>query len=58
MRKKLGLPVDKFTIIGVGQIQERKGVLDFIKLAQLLPDFYLCGQADFLWKNLLMAIVN
>ena len=47
LRKKLGLPVDKFTIIGVGQIQERKGVLDFIKLAQLLPDFYFVWAGGF-----------
>lgn len=34
---------NKFTVIGVGQIQERKGIVDFIKLAQSLPN------VQFIW---------
>lgn len=39
----------KFTAIGVGQVQTRKGVLDFIKVAESLPDhqFIWCGGFSF-----------
>lgn len=37
LRKKNKIPVDKFVVIGTGQIQERKGVADFIELAYRLP---------------------
>ena len=37
LRKKLNLD-NKFTIVGVGQVQERKGVPDFVKLAKLNPE--------------------
>lgn len=40
LRKKLDLPAKKFIVIGVGQVQERKGVLDFVKIAESLPQFY------------------
>lgn len=43
LRKEKGLPLDKFTIIGVGQIQERKGIFDFIELAKRNPEF------EFVW---------
>ncbi|WP_333589360.1 glycosyltransferase family 4 protein [Ligilactobacillus acidipiscis] len=38
LRAKHGLDPHKFTVIGVGQVQARKGLFDFIKLAQQLPD--------------------
>ena len=38
LRQKLGIPTDKFTVIGVGQVQERKGVPDFIELAKRHPE--------------------
>ncbi|WP_172187287.1 glycosyltransferase family 4 protein [Lentilactobacillus kribbianus] len=37
LRKQYGLDVNRFTVFGSGQIQTRKGVLDFIKLAQQNP---------------------
>lgn len=43
MREKLGIPADKFTVIGVGQVQERKGVPDFIELAKRHPEM------EFVW---------
>ncbi len=43
LRSKYGLSSDKFTVLGVGQVQKRKGVVDFIKLAQDMP----CVQ--FIW---------
>lgn len=39
LRKKFDLPADKFTIVGVGQIQARKGLFDFIKLAEAMPEY-------------------
>jgi len=43
IRDKLTIPTDKFTILGVGQVQERKGIWDFIKLAQANPNW------QFIW---------
>ncbi|CAJ1180093.1 glycosyl transferase [Companilactobacillus crustorum] len=44
-RKKLGIPEDKFVVFGDGQVQERKGVDDFYKLAQTNPDI------EFIWAG-------
>ena len=44
-RKKLGIPEDKFVVFGDGQVQERKGVDDFYKLAQTNPDI------QFIWAG-------
>ena len=38
LRLKLHLP-QRFTVLGVGQVQERKGVFDFIELAKQNPEF-------------------
>lgn len=47
--EKHNLDPNKFTVIGVGQVQTRKGVLDFIKTAEELPDyqFIWCGGFSF-----------
>lgn len=37
-RDKYGIERDKFVVLGVGQLQTRKGVLDFIETAKALPD--------------------
>ena len=43
LRQKLGISTDKFTVIGVGQVQERKGVPDFIELAKRHPEIqFVC----------------
>ncbi|WP_297817888.1 glycosyltransferase family 4 protein [uncultured Lactobacillus sp.] len=44
-RKKLGIDLDKFVIFGDGQVQERKGVDDFAKLAIANPDI------QFIWAG-------
>jgi 1,2-diacylglycerol-3-alpha-glucose alpha-1,2-galactosyltransferase len=36
---------NRFTVLGVGQVQQRKGVLDFIEVAKALPDI------DFVWAG-------
>jgi 1,2-diacylglycerol-3-alpha-glucose alpha-1,2-galactosyltransferase len=44
-----GLTPDLFTVLGVGQVQTRKGILDFIKVAESLPQyqFVWCGGFSF-----------
>ncbi|MGX5377759.1 glycosyltransferase family 4 protein [Ligilactobacillus sp. LYQ135] len=44
-RAKLGIEEQKFTVIGVGQVQERKGVPDFIELARRHPEI------EFIWAG-------
>lgn len=45
VRKKYQIPLDKFVVLGVGQVQHRKGVLDFIEVAKSLPDI------QFVWAG-------
>lgn len=45
LRKQYGYSSDSFMVLGSGQIQTRKGVLDFIKLAQDNPD------VQFVWTG-------
>lgn len=51
MELKKAYEVDKeaFVVLGVGQVQTRKGVLDFIEVAKKLPDvtFVWCGGFSF-----------
>lgn len=37
-RKKLGIDEDAFVVLGAGQVQTRKGVLDFVEVAKQMPD--------------------
>lgn len=43
MRDHLGVAESQFVVLGAGQIQERKGILDFIKLAKEMPEI------QFIW---------
>ncbi|MDE7229839.1 MAG: glycosyltransferase family 4 protein [Oscillospiraceae bacterium] len=45
IRRKLGIPEDKFVVLCAGQLQKRKGAFDFIKCAELLPD------VQFVWAG-------
>lgn len=49
IRSELGISKDSFVVLGVGQIQTRKGVLDFVSVAKSLPDitFVWCGGFSF-----------
>lgn len=49
IRKKYGIDPNAFVVIGVGQVQTRKGVLDFVDVAKRLPDvqFVWCGGFSF-----------
>ena len=44
-RNELGIPLDKFVVFGDGQVQERKGVDDFAKLAEANPEI------QFIWAG-------
>lgn len=48
-RSKYNIEKDKFVVLGVGQVQVRKGVSDFIEVAKSLPDiqFVWCGGFSF-----------
>lgn len=45
LKKKYGLSTDKFTVLGVGQLQIRKGILDFIEVAKKMPE------VQFVWAG-------
>lgn len=45
LRRELGLDSDRFIVFGSGQVQERKGVRDFITLAKQNPDI------QFIWAG-------
>lgn len=44
-RRMLGLKDDDFVVLGVGQLQQRKGVEDFIDVAEMMPE------AKFVWAG-------
>lgn len=48
-RAKYGLSPDKFTVVCAGQLQTRKGVMDFVDLARRLPEmqFFWAGGFSF-----------
>lgn len=49
IRNKLGYSKEDFIVLGVGQVQTRKGVMDFIEVAKKLPEvkFVWCGGFSF-----------
>lgn len=49
IRKKYNISDDAFVVLGVGQVQTRKGVVDFIDVANKMPDttFVWCGGFSF-----------
>ena len=45
LRQKYDITLEKFVILGVGQIQHRKGILDFVEVAKNLPHI------QFIWAG-------
>ncbi|AZN41114.1 glycosyltransferase family 4 protein [Paenibacillus albus] len=45
LKQQFGLPKDKFIVLGVGQVQTRKGIMDFIETAKRLPHI------SFIWAG-------
>lgn len=52
LRQSFGLAPDKFTVVAAGQLQLRKGVLEFIELARSLPDIQFVWAGDFAFKGI------
>ncbi len=47
LKRKWGVPEDKFVVLGVGQVQNRKGVMDFVEVAEKMPDLYFIWAGGF-----------
>ena len=45
LREAKGISSNQFVVFGAGQVQERKGVYDFVKLAEEMPDI------QFIWAG-------
>jgi 1,2-diacylglycerol-3-alpha-glucose alpha-1,2-galactosyltransferase len=45
VKAKYGIEKDKFVVLGCGQVQTRKGVLDFVEVAKKLPSY------QFVWAG-------
>lgn len=45
IKKELGIKNNKFVVLGAGQIQNRKGVIDFVEVAKKLPNI------EFIWAG-------
>ena len=52
LKKEWGFPLDKKVVIAVGQVQTRKGVLDFIRTAEKCPDMYFVWAGGFSFKGI------
>ena len=57
IRKKYNIDKKKFVVLGAGQIQNRKGVLDFVEVAKNYLILNLFGLEDFLLVVLQMDIM-
>ena len=47
VRDLYGIPRDRFVVLGVGQVQTRKGVLDFIETAKRNPEMFYVWAGGF-----------
>ncbi len=52
LKKEYAFPLDKKVVIAVGQVQTRKGVLDFIKTAEKCPNLYFVWAGGFSFKGI------
>lgn len=51
-REKYKIRLKDFVVLGVGQVQTRKGILDFIKTAKKLPDIQFVWAGGFSFGNI------
>ncbi len=51
-RKKYGIASDAFVVLGCGQVQTRKGVQDFVKTAEMMPDTQFVWAGGFSFGNM------
>ena len=47
IKDEFKIPKDKFVVLGVGQTQTRKGILDFVEVAKKNPDIYFVWAGGF-----------
>lgn len=52
LRQSFGLDPNMFTVVAAGQLQKRKGVLEFIDLATKLPNIQFVWAGDFAFKGI------
>lgn len=53
LREKYGLDKDKFTVVCAGQLQIRKGIFDFIKIAESMPHMQFVWAGGFSFGKLM-----
>lgn len=51
-KKRLGIDENKFVVLGVGQVQNRKGVLDFVEVAKKKPEVQFIWAGGFSFGNI------
>ncbi len=51
-RKKYNIDKDKFVVLCVGQLQIRKGIMDFIEVAKSMPDIQFVWAGGFSFKKM------
>ncbi len=51
-RKKYGIDKNKFVVLSVGQLQIRKGIMDFVKVAEQMPDIQFVWAGGFSFKQI------
>ncbi|MDO4777964.1 MAG: glycosyltransferase family 4 protein [Tissierellia bacterium] len=51
-RKEYGIKPDQFLVLGVGQLQTRKGIFDFTDIAKELPDMQFLWAGGFSFGNM------
>lgn len=52
LRRKYKLNTAQFTVLCVGQLQNRKGVLDFIEVSKKMPDIQFVWAGDFVFGKI------
>lgn len=52
IRRKFGIDKDKFVVLCVGQLQLRKGIIDFIEVAKKMPDIQFVWAGGFSFKKI------
>ncbi len=51
-REKYGIDKNKFVVLSVGQLQIRKGIMDFVEVAKKLPDIQFVWAGGFSFKQI------
>ena len=52
VRKELNIKDDEFVVLGAGQVQHRKGVVDFVEVAKKLPNITFIWAGGFSFGNI------